>query len=249
MILVGFSVFLLATGGATLNSLQEYRLDGSMQRTRERPLVKGVLSKKQAAVQTGILMLTGGGLLAHQTDSWLPLFVGVTALLLYNGVYTPLKKITIWSIVPGAFCGAMPPYIGWLSGGGATFSYGAMLIIGLFLLWQVPHYWLVLLSFQSDYRTSELPNLLRIFDEKRLQRFFITWVGALVITMLMFVTLQPMWWLSSVGIIINGCFLLSVFMYAFFLNFSCDYSHLFMVLNCSLLSHMLIVAIGVSWYI
>jgi protoheme IX farnesyltransferase len=238
-------IFILATGAATLNSLQEYRLDGEFERTRNRPLPKGLLPPRQAGTQALVLLFIGLLILFAGTKTILPVLAAVLAVILYNGVYTPLKKKTVLAILPGAICGALPPYIGWLGGGGGAISYTAALLIVLFVLWQVPHFWLVLLNFKKDYLRSRLPNLLKQFRENSLKRFLVTWIGALVLVMLMFLTLPfSLGWSFRIVIIVNGCLLFVVFTYGLVIGKTCNYRILFIVLNFALFLHMLALSAG-----
>lgn len=244
-LLTSLGIFVLATGAATLNSLQEYRLDGELERTRNRPLPKGLFPRRQAGTQALVLLFIGLLILFSATNTILPVLAAVFAVVLYNGVYTPLKKKTVLAILPGAICGALPPYIGWLSGGGGAVSYTAALLIVLFVLWQVPHFWLVLLKFKEDYAKSRLPNLLQQFQENSLKRFLVTWVGGLVSVMLMFLTLPfPLGWSVRIVVIANGCFLLVAFTYCLFIRKSCSYRILFTILNFALFMHMFALSIG-----
>lgn len=244
-LLTGCGIFILATGAATLNSLQEYRLDGLLERTRNRPLPKGLIHPLQAGIQAVILLFTGMILLFVATKTFLPLVAAVFAVFLYNGVYTPLKKKSVLAIIPGAICGALPPYIGWLAGGGAVVSYTAALLIVLFFLWQVPHFWLVLLTFKEDYERSSFPNFLKQFREDRLKRFFVTWIGALVSVMLMFLTLPfPLGLFFRFVLIVNSCLLLVAFAYSLKIRKTCNYRVLFFVLNFALFLHMLFLGMG-----
>jgi protoheme IX farnesyltransferase len=244
-ILTGVGIFILATGAATLNSLQEFRLDGELARTSDRPLPKGLLQPIQAGIQSLILLLFGFLTILFATKNFLPFAAAAFAVALYNGIYTPLKKKSVLAIIPGAICGALPPYIGWLAGGGSALGYPAALLIVLFILWQIPHFWLVLLTFQDDYRGSSLPSLLKQFREDSLKRFLVTWIGALVLVMLMYLTLPPpLSWVFRIITVMNGCLLLAVFTYSLAIRSSCNYRNLFIVLNVSLFLHMLIIAAG-----
>lgn len=241
----GCAIFVLAMGAASLNSLQEYRLDRELLRTSSRPLPKGALTPIQAGWQAFILCLTGLVLLFWATRTVWPFITAVFAVLLYNGLYTPLKQKTVLAIIPGAVCGALPPYIGWLSGGGQAFSYPALLLFALFVVWQIPHFWLVLLHFKNEYAGSSLPHFLRLFDEVALKRLFITWLGALVLIMMMFLGLPfvlGLFW--RVMIVVNGCLLLGSFIYGLTLRKSANYRILFIVLNATLLMHMVALAAG-----
>ncbi|MCP4341745.1 MAG: UbiA family prenyltransferase [Desulfobulbaceae bacterium] len=244
-LLTGLGLFVLATGAATLNSLQEYRLDGELERTKNRPLPKGLIAPRQAGTQALVLLIFGLLILFAATKTIVPVLAAIFAVLLYNGVYTPLKKRTILAIIPGAVCGALPPYIGWLGGGGGAVNYTAVLLIALFVLWQIPHFWLVLLNFKEDYGKSNLPNLLKLFQEDSLKRFFVTWVGALVLVMLMFLSLpSPLGSSFRIAIVVNGCCLLIVFAYVLAIQKTSNYRFLFIVLNVALLLHMIFLAAG-----
>lgn len=241
----GFAIFILAAGAASLNSRQEHRLDREMQRTRTRPLPQGLLSNRQAAIQAMVLLFSGLLILQAATLTPWPVLTAACAVFLYNGVYTPLKKKSILAIVPGAVCGALPAYVGWLGGGGKAVCYSAALLIVLFILWQIPHFWLVLLAFKEDYQNSILPNPLQQFSEQSLKRFFVTWIGALASIMLMFLTLPfPLDRLFQIFLIANVLLLLVVFTYGLMIARPSNYRLLFILLNCSLLLHMIILAAG-----
>ena len=232
-------------GAASLNSLQEYRLDSELLRTSNRPLPKGALTPRQAGWQALILCLAGLLLLFLSTRTIWPLSTAVLAVFLYNGLYTPLKQKTVLAILPGAVCGALPPYIGWLSGGGEAFSYPALLLFALFVLWQIPHFWLVLLTFKDEYVGSSLPHFLQLFDEDTLKRLFITWLGALVLIMMLFLGLPfSLGFLWRVLIVVNGCLLLGAFLYGLALSQSINYRALFIILNVTLFVHMVVLATG-----
>jgi len=246
---VGAGLLFLAMGAATLNSFQEHKTDALLKRTQNRPLPRGTVGLVHAGIQT-ILLLGAGVLVLYKLSGTIfPFTVALSAVVLYNGIYTPLKQKTILAIIPGAVCGALPPYIGWLMGGGAKISFEPVLLFAIMVLWQVPHFLLVLLCFKEDYKTAELPSLLFHFHEKTIDRFFITWIGGLVFVMILFTILPA---IHSVMIrtliIINTACLLSCFVFNLRRRQNCNYRLLFATLNGALFLHMAIVSVGCIWF-
>lgn len=242
---LGVGIFVIATGAATLNSLQEHGLDGRLGRTKNRPLPKGLITRAQAWRQALVLLSIGFLILIAACDDLLPVLIALFSLFLYNAVYTPLKKKTILAIIPGAICGALPPYIGWIGGGGEVAGYTGILLIVLFVLWQVPHYWLVLLTFKEDYEKSDIPNFLKQYGEKSLKKFLVSWIGAFATIMLMFSVLPfQLWPLSRFLIFFNVGLLLSAFFYSLVIQRTCNYRILFIIFNLALLFHMVILSIS-----
>jgi protoheme IX farnesyltransferase len=241
----GFGIFFLAAGCGTLNSIQERHLDLLFLRTRNRPLPDGRTGVSFSFFQVVVLFLTGVGFFILAAESMLPLLVAFLAVILYNGVYTLLKTRTVLAIFPGAVCGAMPPYIGWLAGGGDPLAFEALLLFSLLFLWQVPHFWLILLRHGDDYRKNIIPSFFSLFGEKTIKRFFVTWIGSLVSVMILF-TILPAG--SSIGVrllvFVNVIFLLSCFFSGLAGSGPVRYKQLFGVLNFSLLFHMIILSVG-----
>lgn len=241
--IAGGGVFFLAMGAATLNSVQEKSLDAHMERTRNRPMPQGKVSPFLAIVQAFVLFGMGLIAIVASSGSQAPFWVALGSVLLYNFVYTPLKRTSVLAIIPGALSGAMPPYIGWLAGYGDVAGFGAGLLIALLILWQVPHYWLVLLNHKKDYQGGRLPHLLEYFHEATIKGFFCTWIGALAIVMLMFkliaLSIGP---LAFTLAIINSLTLLLVFFIQLVVKQKSNYKLLFITLNTCLLVHMLVFA-------
>jgi len=239
------SILLLACGGASLNSYQEHRRDRLLARTRNRPVATGQLLPETARRQGQIL--AGGGLfLLYLGALSVPAVIaGAVALVLYNGVYTPLKHRTIWAILPGALCGAIPPYIGWLAGGGELFSPVILGVSTLLFLWQIPHFWLVLLSYRSEYQRSSAPNLISVLNESSLKYLTLVWLAALLVVLQ---TLVAMLVIMPTGLRITisatGFALLIVFSLYMVLRRQPNYRHLFMLLNSFMLYIMALFTVG-----
>lgn len=238
-------VMLLAMGSAALNSLQEVRIDSQMVRTSKRPLPMKLISSRSAICLTIILLLCGSIILFVSLPSVQPLLVALLTVIFYNGIYTPLKQKSILAIAPGALCGALPPYIGWIAAGGEYFAFIPILLVSLFILWQVPHFWLVMLNYKKDYLQGDQPSLLQKLQESSIQRFFVTWVGGLVFVMFMFAILPlEIGRVFQGGVIVNGLFLLVFFIYGLVISSRTNYRILFNVLNICLFQHMAVLSLG-----
>ncbi len=241
--ITGFGIFFLAAGCGTLNSIQERHLDRLFVRTRKRPLPEGRIGVSFSFFQAIVLCVGGMLFLWSVSTDFLPLFVAFLAVVLYNGVYTPLKRLTVLAIFPGAVCGALPPYIGWLAGGGKPLAFEALLLFSLLFLWQVPHFWLILLRHGEDYKKNIIPSFFSIFGEKVIKRLFVTWIGSLAAVMILF-TVLPAGNIVRFLVVLNGLALLSCFFSGLTGKGPLRYRQLFGVLNFSLLFHMVIVSVG-----
>lgn len=233
------AVFFLACGGASFNSYQERHEDRLMKRTQDRPLAMEEITNRHAVVQA--LLLISLGLLGIFTVSNLKAFVaGVCGIALYNLVYTRMKSWSFHAIVPGAVCGAIPPYIGWLAADGAPVSSGAALVVLLLIFWQIPHFFLVMLNHRIDYSQSISPNMLKYLEEPALQRIFMPWITALAATMITFSTISsPLGIIERFLVVGNAIVLLVVFSCYLFFTKTPNYKVLFHLLNTSLFLFML----------
>jgi protoheme IX farnesyltransferase len=179
------AVFLLAAGAAALNAVQDRDLDARFSRTRSRPLPSQIVAPALAVSLAVTLVLSGTVLLALFTRSWLGPASGLVAVLLYNGMYTPLKRVTVLSALPGALAGAMPVLIGWTTAGRSALDPALWALMAVLAVWQLPHFWLVLLEHRGEYSASSLPTMLRLFSSEQLRRLTVTWVVVFAVLTLM----------------------------------------------------------------
>ncbi len=185
-------ILLLACGSAVVNHYQERETDALMNRTKNRPIPSGKISPLNA-LKTAIVLLAAGSLMLYAGAGLLALGLGLLNLVWYNGIYTPLKKINPLAIIPGSLVGAIPPAVGWVAAGGSIFDPQILIIASFFFIWQIPHFWLLLLVLDKDYERAGFPTLTRIFNPDQLARITFTWIAATVVTCLMiplFGTLQ-----------------------------------------------------------
>jgi protoheme IX farnesyltransferase len=172
-------VFLLACGCSALNQVQEAGIDARMMRTKGRPIPSGRLDSNTARFISITLILLGFFALSfanhHVTTV---LLLGLFALIWYNIVYTHLKRVSSFAIVPGAIVGAVPPAIGWVAAGGTIGDPALLLVAFFYFIWQIPHFWLLILMRSDEYRQAGLPSPEEIFSRIQLQRITFIWIAA-----------------------------------------------------------------------
>ena len=99
---------LVGAGASALNQVLERQWDARMERTRERPVPAGRLTPREAAV-FGTALALGGVAYLLATAPPLAGVLGLLALVLYVGVYTPLKRVTTLNTIVGAVPGVTQP--------------------------------------------------------------------------------------------------------------------------------------------
>jgi protoheme IX farnesyltransferase len=170
------AVFLLACGASALNQYQERYIDAKMMRTQKRPLPSGAMTPVRAVVLSAVLMI--GGLSLAAVTGRISIMLGLSALLWYNGIYTGLKRVTAFAAIPGAAVGMIPPAIGWVAAGGWLLDPRILAICFLFFLWQVPHFWLLILTHGEEYERAGLPSLTRVMSKVQIARITSSWITA-----------------------------------------------------------------------
>jgi protoheme IX farnesyltransferase len=177
-------IFLLACGSAALNQYQERSTDVLMERTMDRPIPSGRIRDYNVLIISIIFLIAGSFLLFIKTNL-ITLFIGLLAFFWYNGVYTLLKKKTAYAVIPGSLIGALPPIAGWTAAGDYVFDFDILFISFYFFVWQIPHFWLLLLIYDKEYEMGGLPTLTKIFGRKSLINItFVLILFTLLIAML-----------------------------------------------------------------
>ncbi len=184
MILPVIGILLLACGSAALNHYQERKTDALMDRTKNRPIPSGKISPTNALIIAISLAVTGSILLFIGSNAT-ALLLGLLNLIWYNFIYTPLKKITSLAIVPGSLVGAIPPMVGWTAAGGSLLDPQIILIAFFFFIWQIPHFWLLLMLLDKDYQKAGFPTLTQVFGKEQLARITFMWMLATAMTALL----------------------------------------------------------------
>ena len=172
---VVLGVFLLASGASALNEYQEHKYDALMKRTQNRPIPAGDLSPVQALIISWIFILAGAAVLYFAFNTVTAL-LGLFNILWYNGIYTTLKRVTAFAVVPGSLVGAIPAFIGWTASGGYVFDSTIVFISFYLFIWQVPHFWLLMLKYGSEYEQAGFPTINNAVKPQSLNKIIFTWV-------------------------------------------------------------------------
>lgn len=149
---------LLAVSANVMNQVFEIERDKLMQRTSDRPLVTGELTRATGivfSVLTGIIGFIVLYLLTTPTAA----YIGLIANQFYIFIYTLiLKPRTNQNIVIGGAAGAAPVLIGWTATG-STLDIGAWLLFLLVFMWTPAHFWALSIENKTDYEQADFPML------------------------------------------------------------------------------------------
>lgn len=148
---------LAASGAAALNQYLEREADARMRRTAGRPIPAGRMTPRHG-LSVGIGLSAIGVALLAGTVNLLTAFLALATVILYVGVYTPLKRMTPLNTMVGAIPGAIPPVMGWTAVTGEL-GLPAGVLFAILFLWQLPHFLAIAWIFRDDYRLGGFPML------------------------------------------------------------------------------------------
>ena len=93
--------------------------------------------------------LAGATILWHLVNP-ITAALGLTNMLLYTLVYTPLKRVSIINTWVGSIVGSIPPLMGWSACMG-TLDSGALVLAGILYAWQFAHFNALSWGLRGDY--------------------------------------------------------------------------------------------------
>ncbi|MDP7550831.1 MAG: heme o synthase [Acidimicrobiales bacterium] len=149
----------LAAGGANaVNMVVDRDIDSLMERTSQRPLVRGVMTPRAAMVFAVIIEIIAFEWLVA-TVNLLSAVLAVSATLFYVFVYTIwLKRSTTRNIVIGGAAGAAPVLIGW-SAVTNSLAWAPIVLFLVIFYWTPPHFWALAIRYREDYSAAGVPML------------------------------------------------------------------------------------------
>ena len=167
-----FSIALGAGAAGCINMWYERDIDALMQRTKNRPIPKGMV-KSSEALSLGIVLSIISTMLLILSSNIYAGFLLVCSILFYIIVYTIwLKRKTYQNIVIGGAAGALPPLIGWVSVSD-NFNFFPIILFLIIFIWTPPHFWALSLYVNKDYKKANIPMLPVIHGKKQTIRSII----------------------------------------------------------------------------
>ncbi|AJI45733.1 protoheme IX farnesyltransferase [Francisella tularensis subsp. novicida] len=154
---VMIGVALMIAAGCVFNNIYDKDIDSSMTRTQNRPLVTGDISVIQATIY-GTILLILSCLVLYYLVNLLTLWIIIIGFIVYVGIYTVSKRLTIHATVLGGISGAIPPVAGYTAVVNVL-DYNALALFLILFFWQIPHSYAIAMLYIDDYKKVKLPML------------------------------------------------------------------------------------------
>jgi protoheme IX farnesyltransferase len=203
--LLGIS--LCSGSAAALNHAMEKDLDAKMDRTKNRPLPSGKLAVNTVLLFSLILLLLGSAVLYFKVNV-LTMLLCLWTVLLYDFVYTPLKRLSWLNTFVGAIPGAMPVLCGWAAAMNhiPETAWSFFIIIAV---WQLPHFFSIAWMYKDAYKNAGFKMLTAYDETGRITGLHIVSYTLLLIAMSILPYLKGvMGPVYLIGILITGFFFL-----------------------------------------
>ncbi|CNI47879.1 heme o synthase [Yersinia vastinensis] len=153
-----FGVSLVVASGCVFNNYIDRDIDRIMERTKNRVLVKGLIDPKVSLIYASVLGIAGM-LLLYVAANPLAMMLAVIGFVIYVGVYSLyMKRKSVYGTLIGSLSGAAPPVIGYCAVTG-QFDMGALILLLIFSLWQMPHSYAIAIFRFKDYQAANIPVL------------------------------------------------------------------------------------------
>ncbi|WP_255797730.1 heme o synthase [Arthrobacter sp. zg-Y238] len=194
----------LAAGSAgAFNCYIDRDMDKLMKRTKNRPLVTGEVSPREAMVFAWVLGVVAIALLWFGANPLTGL-LGLGAILLYVVFYTLiLKRRTTQNIVWGGAAGCMPVLIAWAAVTDKV-EWPAIILFMIIFLWTPPHYWPLSMKYGEDYRNASVPMLGAVAGAKLVSVQVVLYAYATVACSLLLVPVGGAGWVYTIAALLSG---------------------------------------------
>jgi protoheme IX farnesyltransferase len=151
-------ISLVIASGCVFNNVIDRNMDRKMARTRNRVLARGLMSPGTAVCYASLLGAAGMGLLWAATNMLcvVTVLMGFAIYVVLYSLY--LKRNSVYGALIGSLAGAAPPLSGYCAAGN-RFDMGALIILSIFTLWQMPHCYAIAIYRFKDYAAAGIPVL------------------------------------------------------------------------------------------
>ncbi|HVO84033.1 MAG TPA: heme o synthase [Syntrophobacteria bacterium] len=151
-------ISLVVASGCVFNNCLDRNVDRKMARTRNRALARGVMSLKSAIFYASLLGI-GGLALIWATGNGLAAAIVLSGFTVYVGAYSLyFKRNSVYGTLIGSLAGAAPPLAGYCAVSNRL-DLGALIILAIFSLWQIPHSYAIAMFRFDDYAAAAIPVL------------------------------------------------------------------------------------------
>jgi len=151
-------VSLVVASGCAFNNLIDRDIDRKMERTKNRVLVKGLVSVHTTFALAIVLGVLGFAILYFGANP-LAMWLAVMGFVVYVFVYSLyMKRHSVYGTLIGSLSGAAPPVIGYCAVSN-EFDTGALILLAIFSLWQMPHSYAIAIFRFKDYQAANIPVL------------------------------------------------------------------------------------------
>ncbi|SCV05851.1 LANO_0H16578g1_1 [Lachancea nothofagi CBS 11611] len=143
---------LCSTAANAINMGREPDFDRRMVRTQARPVVRGLLTPRQA-YKFALVAGTMGVSVLYLGVNTTVAALGATNIALYAWIYTSLKRKHIINTWVGALVGAIPPLMGWTAANPLS-DPGGWCLAGFLYAWQFPHFNTLSHNIRNEYKDA-----------------------------------------------------------------------------------------------
>lgn len=200
-----FGGALSAGSAGSFNCYIDRDMDRKMNRTKDRPLVTGEISDRNALIFSWVLGIASVAWLLLTTN-WLAAVLSAGAIFFYVVIYTLLlKRHSEQNIIWGGIAGCFPVLIGWAAVTGGL-DWPAWVFFLIIFLWTPPHYWPLSMKYRDDYASAGVPMLAVVRGRVTVGLQIILYTWATVASSFLLIPVAQMGWIYTLTAIVAGAY-------------------------------------------
>ena len=161
--LINFELFFATLAGlafviasaCVFNNYIDRQVDKKMDRTKNRPLAQGLITKRNVLAFGIVLGVVGTAILSFYTNA-LTVLVASGGFFVYVVIYSMWKCRTAYATAIGSIAGALPPIVGYCAVSNRLDA-GVFILFAILVLWQMPHFFSIAAYRLEDYTAAAIP--------------------------------------------------------------------------------------------